>query len=243
EGDRSRRRGCGGRGLGLTICQRLITLMGGTMGLASTPGVGSTFWLELPLARQEGAATPGPEAPGDLVGLRVLVVDDNATNRRILHEQLRSWGWQPVAGAGGAQALQALHGACPDERFALVILDLQMPGMDGEETAAAIKSDPAFADIPLVLLSSLGSRGTTAELAAKGIAATLTKPVRAMHLFYTLLRVLGAVRGAPAASAPASVPAPLRSTGLRVLVVEDNPVNQAVAVRLLARRGHHTDVA
>src|SRR5262249_39926823 len=85
---------------------------------------------------------------------------------------------------------------------------------------------------------------TTAELAAKGIAATLTKPVRAMHLFHTLLRVLGTVRGAQVASAtPASGPAPLRSTGLRVLVVEDNPVNQAAAVRLLARRGHHADVA
>jgi PAS domain S-box-containing protein len=227
--DGSTTRRYGGTGLGLTISRQLVELMGGRIGLESTPGVGSLFWIELGLPKQRAIAER--LAPRGLGGLRVLVVDDYDVNRRIYCAQLRSWGCVADEAVSGAAALDALRAAGAPYR--LVLLDMHMPEMDGEMTARAIKDDPRLAAVPIVLLSSMGARGTTAEMQARGFAAALTKPVRRAHLLEVVRRVAG---DAPRAAAPAATRA-APDAALTILVAEDNPVNQTVALQMLRRLG------
>ena len=176
--------------------------------------------------------------PARLAGLRVLVVDDYDVNRRIFCEQLRSWGCAPAEASGGRQALAALRAAHDTAPFDVVLLDMHMPEMDGETTARAIKADPALARMPLILLSSIGTRAT--EMRARGFAAALTKPVRQAHLLDVVRTVAGAL---PAATQPTEPGARGRVTlGLRVLVADDNPINCRVAVEMLRRLGCHATV-
>jgi PAS domain S-box-containing protein len=240
QADGSTTRKYGGTGLGLTISRQLTELMGGRLGLESRPGAGSVFWLELRLEKQ-GPQPAASTLPDHLRHARVLVVDDHETNRRILREQLGAWGCRTLAVSSGAEAREALRRA----PFDLVLLDMQMPGSDGEETARAIRAEPDLAGVPLVLLSSRGTRGTPEETRAKGFAAALTKPVRQAHLLEALVRVLAPGSGAGAGNgsdrAVLASESSLPRLGLRVLLAEDNEVNRKVALRMLERLGCHAD--
>jgi two-component system, sensor histidine kinase and response regulator len=243
--DGSTTRKYGGTGLGLTISKRLVELMQGEIGFDSAAGRGSTFWFTARLEPQSEAHAPVVTTEErDLRGLRVLIVDDNATNRRILEHQIGSWGMQSASASTGATALKLLRDAVGAGRpFDLGLLDMQMPGMDGLTLARQIGLDLACGRPRLVLLTSLSHRGQVQELREAGVEMALTKPVRQSQLFDCLTTIIGAPRpGQPATPTQplsSATPAVAESSSLpRVLVAEDNPVNQQVARRLLAKLGY-----
>ena len=242
QADTSTTRKYGGTGLGLAISARLIELMGGRVWLESEVGRGSTFHFTVRFAPASGpVASPVLADPARIRGLSVLVVDDNATNRLILQEMLTNWGMRPTTVDGGLAALAALEQG--REPFGLVLLDAMMPEMDGFTLAERMKKAPNVAGATVMMLSSAGQWEDAARCRALGVAAYLTKPIRQSTLLDAIMTALGAERAVarvPAADGPGWGKAPRI---LRVLLAEDNAVNQKLAVRLLEKRGHRVTVA
>jgi two-component system sensor histidine kinase/response regulator len=246
QADGSTTRRFGGTGLGLTISATLVQLMGGRIWVESADGAGSAFHFTASFT----VAVPGVSAPvAALPGIRVLIVDDNAVNCRILEEQLSRWGMMPTSVLSGAAAIAALRSAVEaDAPFRLVILDANMPDRDGFGVAADIKARPNLGQPRLMMLTSSGPHGDASRCAELHIDAYLSKPASAADLRAAISRVMApppaAAPGAAAAVVPAlsAVPAaPVQP--VTILLAEDNPVNQLVAVKLLTRRGHQVTVA
>jgi len=245
QADGSTTRKYGGTGLGLAISQRLATMMGGRIGVESTPGQGSTFWFTVQLATRPAPDDAAVATLPELRGVHVLCVDDHATTRTILEAQLSAWGMQAEGVADGPTALARLRAAqAAGQPYTLAILEDQVSGIDGLALAQTIQADPLLAPIRLVMLSAVSQRGQETTARKAGIAAFLTKPVRQSHLYTCLRTILGAATGptfvSPTTDRQAATP---RQIYARVLVVEDNVVNQKVAVRLLEKLGCRVDVA
>ncbi len=228
--DASTTRQYGGTGLGLVISRRLAEAMGGTLTVDSTPGVGTTFTVQVALVPRPDAEGTLDRPQAALAGRTVLAVDDNATNRRLLEVQLGGWGMRVRSFADPVEAVEHLSGGAD---YDLVVLDMHMPGLDGLQVAERLRALPHLTRTPMVLLSSLGQR--PAEAAGLGLLH-LTKPIKAVALREVVSRLLGdAVDAAPAA-------APVARGRIRILLAEDNAVNQKVATLMLGRLGQRPDV-
>jgi signal transduction histidine kinase/DNA-binding response OmpR family regulator len=241
QADSSVTRKYGGTGLGLTISARLVELLGGRIWVESEVGRGSVFHFTVRLGLRRGSHVCRiPEKPANLEGLRVLVVDDNATNRRILEEMLKNWRMRPAIAAGGAEALEMLAEAREKgEPFHLLLLDVNMPFMDGFELAGRIREQPGYDESPIMVLTSSGLRGDAARCRELGVSAYLTKPVKQSCLLDAITTVLGTTEP-KGATAPLVTQHTLRETlrPLRILLAEDNAVNRRVALGMLEKRGH-----
>ena len=240
QADASTTRSYGGTGLGLAISKQLVNLMGGEMSVESEPGSGSTFSFAVTFEKQPEYVRPALNVAPDLAWRRALVVDDNRPNRMILEKQLSSWGVRTTAVEGGPEALEELRSASGP--YDLAVLDMQIPGMDGIELARRINADPGLSQIRLVLLTSMGRRGEGEEASQSGIEAFPTKPVRQSELYDALVTVMSGAD--PEEKRPVTLHGLSRQKvgSHRVLVAEDNPVNQKVARHMLENLDYQADV-
>src|SRR5271157_2221384 len=220
--DSSTTRKYGGTGLGLAIAKQLVEMMGGEVGVMSEEGQGSEFWFTVRLDKQPGRARAERLSPDGLRGVRALIVDDSATSREILTALTTSWGMRPAEAGSGPSALEALYRALQEsDPFRVVVIDMQMPGMDGEAVGRAIKADGRLTDIRMVLLTSRGA-GLGRHFEEIGFAGRATKPVRREDLLNMVSSALsGQQPGAKPHPAQTALP-PLTGVNVRILLAEDN---------------------
>ena len=239
QADSSTTREFGGTGLGLAISRRLVELMGGRISVDSEVGKGSRFQIELHLTRADDPAHASPEpATARLEGVRALAVDDNPTNLDILRLQLGGWGMQVHCVESGGQALEALHeAAAAGQAFALAILDMHMPRMDGLQLARAIHADPALASTRMIMLTSTFIAGNAREREEAGILRCVNKPVRQSELHDVIIWALGTPTAHPSPPPTAGPASPGGCLHGHVLLAEDNPVNQELAQAMLLKLG------
>ena len=251
QADTSTSRRFGGTGLGLAISRQLTELMGGTLSATSEMGVGSIFTARIPF--RVGVAPKLGTDQYDLVGIHVLIVDDNVTNQRVLLDLVTMWGCTSAVANGAEQALALLRRTHAGlSGFDVVLLDLNMPGIDGYQLARTVRADSSLATIPLIMLTSSAQRGEAESSQQAGVSAYLTKPVRSDQLRKALRSTLGERDAGPSgrsarvvAADPGSATEPTASYGdsPAVLVVEDNLVNQKVFLAMLRNIGYPADLA
>ena len=243
--DASTTRRYGGTGLGLVISKRLVELMGGKIGGDSSPGMGSEFWFTIALQKQKDVIEEVLAPPEELKGKRFLIVDDNKTNLQILQRYLEAWEFICDAAWSGEMGLTLMRAAVKAKApYDVAISDMQMPNMDGKELGRKIKEDPALSETKLIMLSSRGMRGDSADVKKIGFSAYLTKPIRRSHLFDCLTLVFGRKKekGKPEASVITrhSV-SEIRKKNIKILIAEDNIINQKLALKLMEKFGFKAD--
>jgi hypothetical protein len=251
--DASTTRKYGGTGLGLAVCKQLVTLMHGEIGVESRPNEGSRFWFAIPL-KKHSHPLRAEQRPFSLPGQRLLVVDDNATNRKVVRYQASQWGIQVDEADGAAAALKALQDALDSGTpYDLALIDMQMPEVDGITLGKQIKTNSIWATLPLIMLTSNNQRGEVQRALNVGFAAYLIKPVKPSRLLDTIMTLLGTEPG-PASGLVSSRRAEVETSDsanslplssqhkLKILIAEDNFVNQKVALKQLKNLGYEADV-
>lgn len=250
QGDVSTTRTFGGTGLGLAISKQLVEIMGGTIGFQSAPGRGSTFWFSLPFGKQEPDREPVKSFDVDMWEKRILVVDDNAKSRYVISALLRVWKCNVDRASDAVAALEMMELAVEEKRpYRIVILDLVMPGMGGEEVGRKIRLQEEFKETALVMLTDIGRRGDVSRLKEAGFSAYLTKPLKQDQLYNCILTLLKHETAGPPEE-PAKRLFITRHTieeakrkNVRILLVEDHPVNRTVVIKTLEKMGYKIDSA
>jgi CheY-like chemotaxis protein len=249
QADGSTTRKYGGTGLGLSISRKLAHMMGGHLWVESEEGKGSTFFFNVVLKPGKSRRKAKILDIEELQNLHILIVDDNKTNRFILNQILTNWQFRPEEVSNGFDAIKKLKEAAKkNDPFPVVLLDMQMPEMDGEETAKRILSDPEIKNTNIIILTSLGQRGDVAYLKELGCKAYLVKPVKQSHLFNTIVNVLQMdkekeeEKGEEPEIITSHIIEEQIRNGVRILLAEDNLINQKVATKILQKRNYSVDV-